>query len=415
LKKPIALTSSANLAMAWSAHGLLVGKQGVKLFVETATAFSRCWDVFCSVPLTPTEEKSSDKTGSTVLSSVVDRIITLLAKPAAVPCGAKQALLHLAETLGKALVHSKPSLSLSSAELDQSWTILEKLRPSLECIAGSSTESTIIRGQALTALIWVTRSAADVASLTPICAVVFASSIPVFAEVWHSYEARVRTDSSFAVPLLETSMDIMCSRVSLSAVFPIRPFESAWATTLKCNPAATHKHLVEILHSSYMPGNRSTLQSMKKVACVFIGDNCRALLSMPPPDASAPMAKTEPVTPTSEPENPALLLLLNGLEAHTLTGTPLTTRKDALEALAKVALTVPESRLHIYEFLTSLDRSHVVNGLDDSCGTLSVLLDKLISYQQLVMRDGKGKSHDAELEDLKTQLQSYFNPAIFVV
>jgi len=410
LKKPISLTPSTTLALAWAAHGMLAPKQGVKLFVETAAAFSHYWEMFCSVPLSP-EEKTPDKKVQTILESVVDRINTLLEKPSIVPCGTKQTLLHLAETLGKALLHAKPCLSLSTEELDESWKVLERLRPALERIAASSAESPVIRGQALIALIWDTHSAADVGALTSICAAVFANSTAVFTEVWRSYEARVRTDSSFAVPMLETSMDIMCSRVSLTTVFPIRPFESAWATTLRCNPSATHRYLVELLRASYMPGNRANLQTMKRSACLFIGDNCRALLSMPPAESGG----SKPAkTPTSEPENPALLVLLNALEAQTLTGTPLTARKDALEALAKTALTVPESRVHVYEFLSSLEHEPVINGLDDACGTLASLINDLISYNELVLRE-KDKSHDTELEDLRTKLQSYFNPAIFVL
>jgi len=428
LRKPLALSPGANLAMAWAAHGMLVPKQGVKMFVETAAAFSRHWDMFCSVPLS--SDDGSEKAASTVLSSTVDKIVALLAKPAAIPCGTKQSLLHLAETLGKALVRSKPTLSLTTDEIDKSWNVLAKLCPPLERIAQSSHECAVIRGQALTALIWVTRSASDVGALAPVCAAVFASSITVFSEVWHSYEARVRTDSTFAVPLLDTSMDIISSRVSLAPVFPQRPFESAWVTTLECNPAATHQHIVELLRSPFMPGSRANMQMMKRSACVFIGDNCRKLLSMPPPGqpaapaaaaaaaagAAAAPAPAPAKTTSSEPENPALSSLLNALEAHTMTGTPLTTRKDALEALAKIALTVPEARVHVYEFLKALDRASMVNGLDDACGALAEIVDGLISYHELTMRASEaGKHHDAELEKLKAMLQSYFDPAVFVL
>jgi len=414
LKKPIPLTASAKLAMAWATRGMLAPKQSVKLFVETVSAFSHHWDMFCSVPLTPSEDKNAEKNTPTILAAAVDRILALLAKPSSVPSGAKQALLHLAETLGKSLVNSKPSMSLTEAEIAESWDILERLSPPLERISGSSSECAVIRGQALTALIWITKSAVDVSALSPLCAAVFSHSTSVFSEVWRSYEARVRTDNSFAASILDTSMEIILSRVSLASVFPIRPFESAWTTTLECNPTETHSHIVKLLRAPYMAGNRANLQSMKRAACVFIGDHCRALLSMPPPGTSVTPAPAK--TPTSEPENPALLSLLHALEAHTLTGTPLTTRKDALEAVVKTALTVPEARLHVYEFLTSLDRASIVNGLDDACGTLAALVDALISYHELTMRSSEaGKSHDAELEKLKTQLQSYFNSPVFVL
>jgi len=413
LKKPLVLTPAANLAMAWAAHGMLAPKQGVKLFVETVAAFSRQWDMFCSVPLSG--DDGTDKSTSTILASAVDKIVALLAKPASVPCGAKQALLHLAETLGKALVRSKPSLSLTADEIDKSWNELARLCPCLERIAASNHECAVIRGQALTALIWVTRSASDVGALAPICAAVFASSITVFSEVWHSYEARVRTDGTFAVPLLDTSMDIISSRVSLAPVFPQSPFESVWATTLECNPTATHRYLVELLQAPFMPGSRANLQAMKRSACVFIGDNCRKLLSMHAPDEQA--ASPAPAkTPTAEPENPALLTLLNALEAYTLTGTPLTTRRDALEALAKIALTVPEARVHVYDFMRALDRTALVNGLDDACGALADLVDALITYHELTMRASEaGKRHEAEFEKLKAKLQSYFDPVVLVL
>jgi len=409
LKKPIALTSAATLAVAWASRGILVPPQSVKLFVETVAAFAEHWDMFCSVQLSPDEKGRTP----TLLAAAVDRIVSLLAKPASVPCSSKQALLHLCETMGKALIHSEPSLSLTTSEIEQSWSLLAKLTPALKLIAGAKTENAVIRGQALTALLWITRDASDVVALSPICKALFASSTAMFAEVWRCYEARIRTDSSFAVPMLETSMDIISSRVPLTSVFPIRPFQSAWKTTLQCHPVATHRHLVELLRAPYSVGNKSNLQSMKRCACVFIGDNCRALLSMPPIGNSAISDKSDPKTPTSEPENPALLAIINSLEAHALTGTPITTRKDALESLAKTALTVPESRMHIYEFMVSLDRANLVDGLDDACGALASLISELISYHKLTMSDKK--PHAAELDKFKKLLQSYFSPALFVL
>jgi len=409
LKKPLELSPSAILAFAWASRGLLFPAQSVKLFVDTAAAFAQHWDMFCSVQLSSDEGKNAP----TLLASAIDRIVSLLSKPASIPCGAKQSILHLVETIGKALVHSKPSISLTTAELDQSWTLLEKLSPSLELISGTKTENAVVRGQALIALLWITRDASEVGLLSPICAALFASSHAVFAEVWKCYEARVHTDSSFAVPLLENTMEIISSRVPLTSVFPLRPFQSAWKTALQCHPLATHRHLVELLRAPYSVGNKSTLQNMKRCACLFIGDHCRALLGMPETETEDNTSESKEKTPTSEPENPALLAIINSLESHVLTGSPITTRKDALEALAKVALTVPESRMHIYEFLTSLDRASLVDGLDDSCGALASLIEGLISYHELVLRDGK--PHEAELENLKKQLQSYFNPAVFVL
>jgi len=99
--------------------------------------------------------------------------------------------------------------------------------------------------------------------------------------------------------------------------------------------------------------------------------------------------------------------VINALETYTLTGSPITTRKDALEALAKIALTVPESRMHVYEFLISLDRASLVNGLDDACGALASLIEGIISYHEQ-----KGKLSEAEL---KKRIESYFNPAVFVL
>ena len=199
-------------------------------------------------------------------------------------------------------------------------------------------------------------------------------------------------------------------------MFPQQPFCAAWATALRCDAAATRAHLLALLHTVPTPAARAPVHAMARCACVFIGDHARELLGLVPcarTTATAPAPEQQQQQQHEEKEKEkdgelgaedarALLALLEALEVHALAGTPLAARRDAVEALAKVGLAVPAARAHVRECLAALEGSACTAGLDDACGTLAALVTAL------------DDAH-ADVAALKARLQTYFNPAVFVL
>lgn len=398
------LTPEARLAVQWAAHGLAAPGSRAKLFVATVTALAEHWELFCNATMT------SEAGAPTLLESAVTRLDALLRTPAP-PVGATQALLHTAETLGRALV-KRSSDGAADEDTEKSWSVLGRLEGALRRHAEAEGAPAVVCGQALCALLWVvapTRAAA----LGDACAAVFARAPAVFAEVWRSYAARARTDRAFAAPLLAASLRIAtghaccggASATTTTTECPLQPFSDAWTTALRCDAPATRAHLLALLRAVPAPAARTQLHALARCACVFIGDHARELLGLSSP-RTVLQQKQEQQQQEQKEMDDTLLELLEVLETHAIAGTPLAARRDAAEALAKVGLAVPAARAHVRECLAALDASGGVAGLDDACGTLAALVAAL---------DGVSPTDDAAVAALKSRLQTYFNPAVFVL
>lgn len=395
-------TSDADRAQAvqWAAHGLAVPGPRAKVFVATVAALAEHWAlVRCAAAAGPD--------APTLLEAAVARLDALLRAPHA-PAGATQALLRSAETLGRALVrHSAAAEAAEEGEeeTEKEWSVLARLQDALRRHAEAPGAGAVVRGQALTALLWVAPRAEAVRPLAGACAAVFARAPAVFAEVWRSYEARARTAHAFAAPLLDASLHIVATAGGGGATepFPQAPFCAAWATALRCDAPATRAHLLALLRTVPAPEARAPLHATARCACVFIGDHARELLGLAPACTPSTAAEQQQQQQHEEELGPegrrALVALLEALEAHALAGTPLDARRDAVEALARVGLAVPAARAHVRECLAALDGTP---GLDDACGTLAALVAAL---------DEDGADGAA----VRARLQTYFNPAVFVL
>jgi len=338
----------------WAAHGLC--SKNLKVFCDTVCVLSSHWDVFSKMKGKFTEDGTGEE------DFAIKTSILRMEKALTTPMNSnstKVIILHAAQKIGEGCAAYSNSSSDSSDCAKYYELLSSRLQRPIRSIILDTTETVLLRRTAIESLIWVLNGQEAFNSMQPLFASFLSAAPTLFSRIWHAYELRMRMSSELATPFLATSLKLLTAVPPCTSPFPIGIFFDTWPAALEVDPSAMLAHTLSILCAPVVPENKANLFIAKRFVCQFAGEHARELVGLPPldketkdphsPSESGPKQRT----PTSEPESPALVALLGALEQHSVSGSPSEARVDALEALAKVGVHVPEARVHVYEFLTT--------------------------------------------------------------
>jgi hypothetical protein len=302
---------------------------------------------------------------------------------------------------------------------------LAPLVDALSHIAGSPEEAIALRTIATIALCWIAREPEELYGLSPLFAALLSTHRFAFAEAWRSAEARVRQSPVLADALLVLCARLLLASPPLATPLPMDSFHSAWLTVITSGSrASVVRHLLAVLREPCMLENRVALFEIKRDVCCFVAEHISDLCAEARASTSQPAKPTTPApkpkkpgelpapspapAPSTEPENECLASLLLAVEMQASTGS-IQLRRTALETLGRIAVEVEAARLHVYEFLLSLEPD--CNDATASLSkTLTRTLDLIFAWHEHSSARASQESLDAEAAKIKSHLQLIWSP-----